>query len=134
MATNHKASLQVLLALAARLQLGRRTKFLALALFTDRSVYRRLATTCERCCLFEVHDHKIMKVHANTTLLHPSCFETSLCTFRCIPLLVKERPIALPPHGESLYTLVCLSRAAQCQSKDTCISMADIQAAAAEVP
>ena len=48
MATNHKASLQVLLALVARLQLDRRTKYLALALFSDRSAYRKLAKTCAR--------------------------------------------------------------------------------------
>ena len=75
-----------------------------------------------------------MNILSNTALLHPSCFETSPCTFRCIPLLVKERPIAMPPQGESLCTQVCLKRAAQCQSQDNCISLADIQAAAAEVP
>jgi hypothetical protein len=134
MAINHKASLQVLLALRARLQLDRRTKFMALALFTDRSVYERFASTCVRC-----YPHNCMITESLTYFSTLPCcknaaVETPLCIFRCIPLLDDERPTTLPLQGESLCTLVCLNKAAQCQSKDTCnICMADIQAAAAEV-
>ena len=41
--------------------------------------------------------------------------------------------MALPGHEDTLCTLVCLNKAADKHSKEDCISMADIQTAAAEV-
>ena len=51
---------------------------------------------------------------------------------RCIPLLAKDKPVALPCQQDTLCSLICLSKAASKQSKGD-ISMAVIQTAAAEV-
>lgn len=128
--TSNRTALQVFLALAARLEVSRQTKFLAAAIFTDR--YRDEASWQGQLCQAPCHRRSFESFSLRASL-HDNVTQAYRLYDRCIPVLDKDRPVALPCQEDTLCTLVCLSKAADKHSKEDGISMADIQTAAAEV-